>query len=145
MKRYVVDANKVFPPPPPTELGSMTLRSRRTKSTCRPGLHHGRGQGTVPPSRCLVCSLLSVCVSVQPKEREARTTLFKRRVETTYDLKIKASRALFGEVNRRFPNMVFSLRYAHALIGCVSNRCVARLLMRRMRAPALWSASSTTL
>jgi len=44
------------------------------------------------------------------KEGDTKTTVFKRAVEQNYNLKIQASRALFSEINRKFPTMPFSLR-----------------------------------
>jgi methionyl aminopeptidase len=48
------------------------------------------------------------------KEAEARTTIFKRAVDQRYTLKLKASRAVFSEINTRFPTMPFTLRFALA-------------------------------
>jgi len=44
------------------------------------------------------------------RETEARTTIFKRAVDQRYTLKLKASRAVFTEINARFPTMPFTLR-----------------------------------
>jgi len=44
------------------------------------------------------------------RETEARTTIFKRAVDQRYTLKLKASRAVFTEINTRFPTMPFTLR-----------------------------------
>jgi len=44
------------------------------------------------------------------KETEFRTTVFKRAIERSYSLKLKASRAFFAEVTERFPTLCFSLR-----------------------------------
>jgi len=46
------------------------------------------------------------------RETEARTTIFKRAVDQRYTLKLKASRAVFTEINARFPTMPFTLRWA---------------------------------
>ena len=46
----------------------------------------------------------------KPRDDNTRTTVHKRVVNQTYDLKIKSSRSFFKEVNRRFPTMPFSLR-----------------------------------
>ena len=42
---------------------------------------------------------------------ELRTTVFKRNVETNYKLKMKASRALLSEVDKKFPTLPFTLRH----------------------------------
>mmetsp|Transcript_7509 Transcript_7509/g.24787 ORF Transcript_7509/g.24787 Transcript_7509/m.24787 type:complete len:342 (+) Transcript_7509:251-1276(+) len=44
------------------------------------------------------------------KEAEARATIFKRAVDKSYRLKMRASRYLFNEVNARFPALPFTLR-----------------------------------
>ena len=46
----------------------------------------------------------------KPKLGEQRTTVFKREIQNTYNLKIQKSRALFSEVTKRFPTLPFSLR-----------------------------------
>jgi curved DNA binding protein len=56
---------------------------------------------------------LDVIVSTgegKPKETEFRTTVYKRAIEKAYSLKLKASRALFAEVNDKYPTLAFSLR-----------------------------------
>lgn len=44
------------------------------------------------------------------REGDARTTVYKRVVESNYQLKMKAARTLFTEINKRFNTMPFSLR-----------------------------------
>lgn len=44
------------------------------------------------------------------REHDARTTVFKRAVDQNYRLKMKASRYVLTEVNKRFPTMPFCLR-----------------------------------
>merc|ERR1712099_159300 len=44
------------------------------------------------------------------KETELRHTVFKRAVETTYNLKTQKARQFISEVNRRFPALPFTLR-----------------------------------
>merc|ERR1719409_1674664 len=44
------------------------------------------------------------------RETELRSTVFKRAVETSYQLKTQKARQFIGEVNRRFPTLPFSLR-----------------------------------
>ena len=46
----------------------------------------------------------------KPKETEFRTTVYKRELETVYNLKLKSARSFFTEVNKRFPTLPFSLR-----------------------------------
>jgi hypothetical protein len=46
----------------------------------------------------------------QPKDTDIRTTVLKRVVDQEYSLKMKASRAVISEVNRRFPTLPFTLR-----------------------------------
>jgi curved DNA binding protein len=42
---------------------------------------------------------------------EMRTTVFRRNVEAKYRLKVKASRALLGEVDRKYPALPFTLAH----------------------------------
>merc|ERR1712130_446732 len=44
------------------------------------------------------------------KQAELRSTVYKRAVETTYNLKTAKARQFISEVNRRFPALPFSLR-----------------------------------
>ncbi|CAM9175858.1 unnamed protein product [Pylaiella littoralis] len=44
------------------------------------------------------------------REQDLRTTVFKRNPNKSYQLKMKASRYVFNEVNNRFPSLPFSLR-----------------------------------
>lgn len=56
---------------------------------------------------------VDVCLSTgdgKTKESESRTTVFKRAVDKSYRLKMKASRYLFNEVNNKFPTLPFTLR-----------------------------------
>jgi curved DNA binding protein len=46
----------------------------------------------------------------KPKETEYRTTVFKRAIEKSYSLKLKASRSFFAEVAEKYPTLGFSLR-----------------------------------
>lgn len=45
------------------------------------------------------------------KPSELRTTVFKRNVEINYKLKMKASRAVLTEVDKKFPTLPFTLRH----------------------------------
>merc|ERR1712228_961993 len=42
---------------------------------------------------------------------ELRTTVYKRNVEVNYRLKMKASRYVLKEVDRKFPTLPFTLRH----------------------------------
>jgi len=44
------------------------------------------------------------------KETEYRTTVYKRAIERTYTLKLKASRAFYSEAVDKYPTMAFTLR-----------------------------------
>lgn len=41
---------------------------------------------------------------------EKETTVYKRALDQEYKLKLKASRSLFSEINKRYPTMPFSVR-----------------------------------
>ncbi|KAH7647424.1 proliferation-associated 2G4 metalloprotease [Cryptosporidium bovis] len=55
-----------------------------------------------------------------PKESDHRSTVFKRAVETNYNLKSPIPRQFLSEVNKRFPTLPFSL-------NMISDEKVARL------------------
>lgn len=44
------------------------------------------------------------------KEVDMRTTVFKREMDTQYNLKSKSARAFFSVVNNKFPTLPFSIR-----------------------------------
>merc|ERR1719281_19933 len=44
------------------------------------------------------------------KEAELRHTVYKRAVETSYNLKTQKARQFISEINRRFPALPFTLR-----------------------------------
>jgi len=46
----------------------------------------------------------------KPKESELRTTVYKRALERTYNLKSKSSRAFYNEVINKYPSLCFSMR-----------------------------------
>lgn len=46
----------------------------------------------------------------RPKESENKITVYKRALDSNYDLKTKAGREFFGQLNKRFPSLAFSLR-----------------------------------
>merc|ERR1712232_1325501 len=46
----------------------------------------------------------------KPREADTISTVFKRAVETTYNLKTQKARQFISEVNRRFPALPFTLR-----------------------------------
>lgn len=56
----------------------------------------------------MICTYTS-CIG-KARQQNARTTVFKRQVDTKYALKNKASRAFLNEVNKAAPTMPFSLR-----------------------------------
>jgi hypothetical protein len=47
------------------------------------------------------------------REMDVRTTVFKKSVDQSYQLKMKASRQFFSEVSQKFPYMPFSLRLSY--------------------------------
>ncbi|ETV71412.1 DNA-binding protein, 42 kDa [Aphanomyces astaci] len=46
----------------------------------------------------------------KPVQSERRTTVFKRQVDKSYRLKMKASRYVFSEINSKFPTLPFTIR-----------------------------------
>ena len=53
----------------------------------------------------------------KPRESEFRTTVFKRELDTQYNLKLQKSRAFLTEVNKRFPTLPFSIRAFEDPVG----------------------------
>jgi curved DNA binding protein len=66
------------------------------------------------------------------RPQDLRITVYKRNVETQYLLKLKASRALLGEVDKKFPTLPFTLRHLddvrQARLGL--NECVQHGLLQ---------------
>ena len=46
----------------------------------------------------------------RPREQDSRTTIYKRNVDRNYSLKMKASRALYSEINKKYPTLPFAIR-----------------------------------
>lgn len=56
---------------------------------------------------------IDICLSSgegKPTKKDARTMVYRRNVEETYLLKIKASRAIMTEINNKYPIFPFALR-----------------------------------
>jgi len=90
MKRYIIDGNKVI----------ITRKDPEQK---------------VEESEIEVNEVYALDVAMstgdgKPKEMESRTTVFKRAVDKSYRLKMKASRYVLTEVNKRFPTLPFTIR-----------------------------------
>lgn len=72
---------------------------------------------------------------------DMRTTVFKRNVEHTYNLKVNASRNLLSEVDKKFPTLPFTIRHLHdvrkARLGL--NECISHGLL--MPYPTLYDHS----
>jgi len=72
---------------------------------------------------------------------EKETTVYKRALEGQYQLKLKASRAVFSEVNKKYPTMPFTLRaltgtgglmvVAECSRGCTRAKLPACMIYRR--------------
>jgi len=66
------------------------------------------------------------------KPSELRTTVYKRNVEINYKLKMKASRAVLSEVDKKFPTLPFTLRHfedeRQARMGITENVAHALLI-----------------
>lgn len=91
MKRYIIDANKVILNKPDLENQVDTFNFEENEVY---GLDivMSTGEG-------------------KAREGEARTTVYKRAIDQTYGLKMKSSRALLSEANKRFATLPFTLRY----------------------------------
>jgi len=90
MKRYVIDGNKVI-------IGKRDHQMKVDAATFELNEVYS----------------VDICLSTgdgKVKPSPARTTVFKRAVDKSYRLKMKASRYLFNEVNGKFPTLPFTLR-----------------------------------
>jgi curved DNA binding protein len=90
MKRYVIDGNKV-----------VILREE---------IEHKVEEYTFEANEVYAIDVAFSSGEGKPRESETRTTVFKRAVDKSYRLKMKASRFVFNEVNNRFPTLPFTLR-----------------------------------
>uniref|UniRef100_A0A7S4KY95 Peptidase M24 domain-containing protein n=1 Tax=Paramoeba aestuarina TaxID=180227 RepID=A0A7S4KY95_9EUKA len=90
MKRFVIDANKVIPNKENPEAPSEEVVFEEGEIYAIDiVMSTGEGKGV---------------------EGDTKTTIYKRNVENTYSLKMKASRALLSEANKKFSTVPFSTR-----------------------------------
>lgn len=71
---------------------------------------------------------VDICVSSgegKARDGNGRTTVYKRNVDKTYQLKMQAARKLFNDINKKFPTMPFTLR-------SVGNEREARMGVREL-------------
>jgi methionine aminopeptidase len=118
MKRYVMDGVKevALREPTPEELE--------------------QGEEKVPDATFEQAEVYAVDVALstgdgKAKQSELRCTVFKRNVEANYRLKMKASRYVLSEVDKKFPTFPFTLRHfddeKQAKMGI--NECVGHQLV----------------
>jgi len=90
MKRFVIDGNKTIinKSTPDQKVDEFTFEEYETYAV---DIVMSTGEG-------------------RPKETDARTTIYKRAVDQSYLLKLKASRYVFNEINSRFSTFPFTLR-----------------------------------
>lgn len=118
MKRFVIDGNKKI-------ASKKDASSSDTANKC--------DTITFEPNEVYA---MDVCFTTgqmdKAIESEARTTVFKREVEKSYRLKMKASRYVFNEVNQKCPTLPFTIRAfedeRQARMGVVE--CVKHGLLR---------------
>jgi len=90
MKRFVIDGNKVILNKANTE-HKVEVNSFEENEVYGIDIVMSTGDG-------------------KAREMDARTTVFKRAVDQNYQLKMKASRYIFNEINQKYPTMPFSIR-----------------------------------
>lgn len=92
MKQFVIDGNKCVlnkPSPPETKVDDEEFEENEVYAI---DIVISTGEG-------------------KPKVLDEKaTTVYKRALDQEYQLKVKSSRALFGEITKRFPSMPFALR-----------------------------------
>lgn len=91
MKRYIIDGNKTVLIRPADEGSKQETVNFEVNEVYAVDICVSSGEGT-------------------PREGNGRTTVYKRQVDKTYQLKMAASRKVFNEINRRFPTMPFTIR-----------------------------------
>ena len=118
MKRYVLDGIK-----------EIALKTPTTEET-------DRGEA-LPECEFEANEVYAVDVALSAgdgnaRPQDLRVTVYKRNVETQYLLKMKASRSLLGEVDKKFPTLPFTLRHLddvrQARLGL--NECVTHGLLQ---------------
>jgi len=90
MKRYIIDGNKV-----------VLLRKDPEQKV---------EEAEIEVNEVYAVDIAMSTGDGKPKEMESRTTVFKRAVDKSYRLKMKASRFVLTEVNNRFPTLPFTIR-----------------------------------
>lgn len=61
---------------------------------------------------------------------QARTTVFRRNLATSYQLRAKTSRAVYSDISARFPTLPFSLRQLRSVRDLLGvKECVTRSLL----------------
>jgi len=90
MKRFVIDGNRVI----------------INKST----IEHKVDEFEFEENEVYAVDIVMSTGEGKAKETEARTTIYKRAVDQSYLLKMKAARYVFNEINSRFPTLPFTLR-----------------------------------
>lgn len=91
MKRFVIDGNKTVIIRPADETAKVDIVTFEENEVYAVDICVSSGEG-------------------KPREGVSRTTVYKRQVDKTYQLKMAASRKIFNEINKRFPTMPFSMR-----------------------------------
>mmetsp|Transcript_6631 Transcript_6631/g.10015 ORF Transcript_6631/g.10015 Transcript_6631/m.10015 type:complete len:388 (+) Transcript_6631:98-1261(+) len=90
MKRYVIDASKVI---------MLREEGEQKAEEC-----------TFEANEVYAVDVAMSTGEGKPRDMDTRTTVYKRNVDRTYNLKMKASRAMFSEISKKFPTLPFSLR-----------------------------------
>lgn len=92
MKRYVIDGSKMI----------MLVEDEATNQKAE--------ECTFEPYEVYAVDVAMTTGDGKPRELDTRTTIFKRQVDKSYNLKMKASRAFFSEVAKKAPVFPFALR-----------------------------------
>jgi len=90
LRRFVIDGNKVI-------INKQTTEQKVDEFTFEAG-------------EVYAIDIVMSTGEGKPKETESRTTVYKRAVDQSYQLKLKASRQLLGEIQNKAPSLPFTLR-----------------------------------
>jgi curved DNA binding protein len=118
-KRFILDGNKVV--------------------LNKPTAEQGVEEEEFETNEVFAIDILVSTGDVKPRVLdEKQTTVYKRALDREYSLKMKASRALFSEINRKFPALPFTMRAIEdqrsAKLGLVE--CLNHELLHEY--PVLW-------
>jgi len=96
MKRFIIDANKTI--------------ANRAPTPGQPSSGPAVSEVTFEEGEVYAIDIVMTTGEGKVSEGEVKTTIFKRAVDHTYSLKLKAARSLLSEATKRFSTYPFTIR-----------------------------------